>query len=282
MEALAAALVGFTIIFLLQFVSAGEARRASALAVVGLALDKGRASLRSRLGWSLENRITWLGRLHPSHDQASLEDLILESGVRISLSYFQGLRLTSAILGAAAALPLGKAALVCVPAFSGLGYHLPIVFLKRRRRLHWERIGCELPEMVDLMAVLCFAGESLFQALAHSTAACAHLSSRDQMEEIIERVGFGESTAEALRRAGKHPCPELRRFSRVLLRAEEHGAPIAETLEELTSEFKAGRREKERVRASRASVLILFPLVFLILPSFLLLTVGGMILGYAL
>ncbi|OFW59121.1 MAG: hypothetical protein A2W01_06590 [Candidatus Solincola sediminis] len=208
--------------------------------------------------------------------------MIGESGLQFSILHLQGMRLASGLLGILAVLPLGRTAILWAPALFALGYHLPIFLLKKRRKQRLARIGTELPEMVDLMAVLCFSGESLLQALAHSTAACAHLSSQAELQEIVDRIRFGEGTAEALRRASNHPCPELRRFSRVLVRAEEYGSPIADTLEELASEFKSARREKERVKAARGSVLILFPLVFLILPSFLLLTIGGMILGYGL
>jgi tight adherence protein C len=157
-----------------------------------------------------------------------------------------------------------------------------MMLLKKGCRRRWDRVARDLPEIVDLMAVLCFSGESLFTALRHSVSACANPFSRAEMERVLERIRLGESAAEALRRAADHPCREMRRFSRTLLRAEEFGAPVADTLEELAVELRNARRERERIRAARVSVLILLPLVFLILPSFLLLTVGGMILGYTL
>jgi pilus assembly protein TadC len=101
------------------------------------------------------------------------------------------------------------------------------------------------------------------------------------MESILDRMRLGESAAEALRRASAHPGRELRRFCRTLLRAGETGAPVADILEELAVEFRNGRREREKARASRISIYILFPLVFMILPSFMLLTLGGIILGNA-
>ncbi len=281
MEAFTGVFGALSIFFLLQAVSGRRARRASALDLLGIGPTKNSVSL-PHCRRLMSNGLEWLGRLARGRDVEAMERLLIESGFEYPVTRLQGMRLAFGITGVIASLPLGTAALLCGPALFGLGYHLPVIILKRRRRRRWERIGSDLPEVVDLMSVLCFSGESLFQALSHSTQACGHLSSQAELQEIVERIRFGQSTAEALRNAADHQCSELRRFSRVLLRAEEYGTPVADTLEELASEFKSARREKERVKAARGSVLILFPLVFLILPSFLLLTLGGMILGYGL
>jgi len=216
---------------------------------------------------------------HPSEEAGRLLD---ESGMAWTPQYLQGMRVFTGSALAVLALPLGPACLFLSPLFFAAGYRAPVMVLKRKRARRLEKLAADLPEIVDLMAVMCFSGESLFQALRHSVDACSHSFSREEMERLLEPLRMGESAAAALRRACDHPCRELRRFSRTLFRAEESGAPVAETLEELAVELRNGRREKARVRASRVSVLILLPLVFLILPSFLLLTVGGMILGHTL
>ncbi|MEW6554020.1 MAG: type II secretion system F family protein [Actinomycetota bacterium] len=194
----------------------------------------------------------------------------------------QGLRMAVGAALALASLPLGLAALPLAPVLFAAGYHFPIMTLKRRRGRRWESIASDLPEVVDLMAVLCFSGESLLSAFRHAAAASGNPCSSREMERVLEHIDLGESTVGALRLAYDHPCREMRRFARTLIRAEEFGAPVADTLEELAVELRNSRREKDRARAARVSVLILLPLVFLILPSFLLLTVGGMILGYTL
>lgn len=272
-----------SIIFLAAHASRGAERRARALTAAGLCGEKRAVpALGPRIIPALRGGLARLGGMAPSRHAAELEALASESGTGLSVPCLQGIRICAGLAAAALAFPLGPAALVLAPALAALGYHLPVIHLKRKRRLRWERIARDLPEVADLMAVLCFSGESLLQALRHSATACSHPPARQEMEAVVERMRLGESTAEALGRAARHPCPELRRFGRTLLRAEEHGAPIADTLDELACELRAGRREKDRVRAARGSVLVLFPLVFLILPSFLLLTIGGMLLGYTL
>lgn len=283
MDVVAAVSLAASIVFFARHLSLRDSRRAGTLAAAGLpGQEKSAPGLRSRLLPMLQGRLSRLGRMASQRPGSEVETLLAESGTAISVPYFQGLRLAGALAAAVSSLFFGRAALLLAPVLVFSAYRLPVFFLKRRRSKRCEQIASDLPEVTDLMAVLCFSGESLVQALRHSAAACVHAASRREMEAALERISLGESAAESLRRTACHPCPELRRFSRSLIRAEEHGAPVADTLEELANELRSGRREKERLRASRASVFILFPLVFLILPSFLLLTIGGMLLGYTL
>jgi tight adherence protein C len=258
-------------------------RRSAALSSLDLD-EKEKAATRPRVRFLplLEKRLSWLGRMIAPRPRGEIAEMLTRSGKDWTPHLFQGLRLGMGLAPAILVLPLGLPGLLLAPVLFAAGYHAPVMALKRGQRRRWDEIARDLPEIVDLMAVLCYSGESLFLALRHSVAACGHTSLREELASILERISLGESASEALRHSAGHPCREMRRFSRTLLRAEEFGSPIADTLEELAVELRSGRREKDRVRASRVSVFILFPLVFLILPSFLLLTVGGMILGYTL
>jgi len=283
MDLAAAALAAITVAALAFHRAQRSARRAAVRAATGLQQDEASArEVRSRSLPSQRAFISRLGSMVSPRPNEEVNALLEVSGTAWTLQYLQGLRLLAASALAILAIPLGSTGLLLAPLLFAAGYRAPLIVLGRKRRRRWERIAADLPEVVDLMAVLCFSGESLLQALRHSSGACNHPFSREEMENILEPIRLGESAAGSLRRSADHPCPEMRRFSRTLLRAEEFGAPVADTLEELAVELSNGRREKDRVRASRVSVLILLPLVFLILPSFLLLTVGGMILGYTL
>ena len=283
MDLAAAALLATAAITLALHLSRRSSRRNAALSAAGLGGDESAAPRpRFRLTSFIERRLSWLGRAVSPRLGGEAAELLEESGTPWTPHFLQGLRLGAGCASAVIVLPLGLPGLPLAPLLFAAGYQAPMMALKARRRRHWEGLARDLPEIVDLMAVLCFSGESLFLALLHSAAACANPSLRRELEAVLERVRMGESAGESLRRVADHPCREMRRFGRTLLRAEEFGAPVADTLEELAVELRSGRREKGRVRASRVSVLILFPLVFLILPSFLLLTVGGMILGYTL
>jgi tight adherence protein C len=58
-----------------------------------------------------------------------------------------------------------------------------------------------------------------------------------------------------------------------MARAESLGSSLSDALSELATEVRDARRSAATERARKAPVKMLFPLVFLVLPAFLLLTV---------
>ena len=86
-----------------------------------------------------------------------------------------------------------------------------------------------------------------------------------------ERAHAMSTTAPA---AAEHlDLPDLRRAAAVLTRSESIGSSLAEAVSELARESRETRRALVAERARKAPVKMLFPLVFLVLPAFLLLTV---------
>lgn len=283
MDLAAAAFAAIALIAALSRRAYSRARRAAVLSAAGREMETAATSGRRFFAHNATGAwLTRLGRAMPVQPGDDMLRLIDESACKWSPHRLQGLRFISGVSLAALCLPFTLLALPLSPLLFAAGYQAPVLSLKRKRGRRLELIACDLPEIVDLMAVLCYSGVSLHMAFRHAVSACGNTCSREEMGSVLERISLGESTASALRGASEHPCREMRRFSRTLIRAEEFGAPVADTLEELAVELRNARRERDRVRAARLSVLILLPLVFMILPSFLLLTVGGMILGYTL
>lgn len=281
MEFTASLLAALSIFCLLRHLHCRSSRRSMMLAAAGIPDNRGeRSPAPGRILAGLRAAVTRLGVRLGDRERGELEPLLKAIGSRSSFHYFQGLRAAGGALAAAFTLFLGLPALILAPLLFAAAYRIPVFLLRRKHRLMMAQVASDLPEVVDLMAVLCYCGESLYRSLMHSTRACVHPASRAEIEAIIDRMRLGDSYAEALRQTTHHPCREMRRLGRALLRAGEHGAPVSAAMEELATELRSARRERDRVRASRGSVLILFPLVFMILPSFLLLTVGGMILGF--
>ena len=67
--------------------------------------------------------------------------------------------------------------------------------------------------------------------------------------------------------------PDLRRAMAVLTRTETLGTSLTDATKDLAADVRSSRRASVAERARAAPVKMLFPLVFLILPAFLLLTV---------
>ena len=68
--------------------------------------------------------------------------------------------------------------------------------------------------------------------------------------------------------------PTLRSLTDALAVTERSGAPIGPALARLADDSRASTRRRAEARARTVPVRLLFPLVFLVLPAFALLTVA--------
>jgi tight adherence protein C len=83
---------------------------------------------------------------------------------------------------------------------------------------------------------------------------------------------LGASLADTLELVGRAE-PSLRSLTDALAVGERNGAPIADLIARLADEARSVLRRRAETHARRVPVRLLFPLVFLVLPAFGLLTV---------
>jgi Type II secretion system (T2SS), protein F len=139
---------------------------------------------------------------------------------------------------------------------------------RRRETAELER---ELPLAVDLLQVAVSAGSTPFRAVELTTrwgppAVGAHLSA------ALDATHLGGSLADALERTAEG-VPALAPITTVVVTSDRLGAPAGPALTRLAHELRADLRRRAEARARTLPVKLLFPLVFLVLPAFGLLTV---------
>jgi tight adherence protein C len=139
-------------------------------------------------------------------------------------------------------------------------------------------IDDELPRLAELMAVLSAAGLNPALALPRAASDCAG-PLRAALDTAIREIGLGAPRRRALREAaGRTPSRDFARFADLLADADRFGLPLGEAMRGLAAELRAKRAARIREDAQKLPVKMLFPLVFMILPAFILLTAGPMIL----
>jgi tight adherence protein C len=141
----------------------------------------------------------------------------------------------------------------------------------RRRRL--AAIDAEIPQLLDLLAAGSSAGLAAPLALRRAVDGLAGPLA-DEVRATVRSVDLGARWRDELEGlADRLDLPDLRRTVAALTRTETLGASLAEATAELAASVRQARRAATAVRARSAPVKMLFPLVFLVLPAFLLLTV---------
>ena len=201
-------------------------------------------------------------------------------GRRLALA--GSLRSVDELIGAKAVLAVGAGGLALLAPGPGLllapvlvaaGFRAPDLVVAARARRRVEAANRELPQLLDLLAAASSAGLSGQLALRNAVSATEGPLA-DELGTALRAVDLGARWRDELRAvADRLGLPDLRRAVGSLTRTGSLGTSLAEAMTQLAAEVREERRAALSERARKAPVKMLFPLVFLVLPAFLLLTV---------
>jgi tight adherence protein C len=140
----------------------------------------------------------------------------------------------------------------------------------RAAKLRALRISAELPDLAELLAFAVAAGESPAAALARVGA-----MSRGDLGILMQRASADTrlgTTFEVAMRDLVHSsgCSDVERFVDALLLAMERGTPLADLLRAQAADSRAAQARRLMESAGRKDVSMLIPVVFLILPTVVL------------
>ena len=133
---------------------------------------------------------------------------------------------------------------------------------ERRRTRHIEE---HVPVLADLLALAVSAGASPVAALERAGAAMTGPLA-DDVDDAVARVRAGESVDVARDDLGSRSA-SLRRLVDAVLVAQDRGTPLADVLRAQAHDARAEERRRLMESAGRKDVLMLVPIVFLVLPS---------------
>jgi tight adherence protein C len=148
---------------------------------------------------------------------------------------------------------------------------------RRARARHDDELAREMPVAVDLLAVAVGAGCTPYLAV-EVAARWAPPAVATRLDRVRHDCALGVTFAAALdRRASEDP--PLRPLVDAVLSSERYGAPVGDALARLAVEERSTLRRRAEARARTIPVRLLFPLVFLVLPAFALLSVVPVLLA---
>ena len=134
-------------------------------------------------------------------------------------------------------------------------------------------VHAEVPQLLDLLAAGSTAGLSAELSFRQAVN-CLHGPLAEDLSRVLRRIDLGApwrtEMAAYVRSSGDR---DLARTMAVLARSETLGVSLRDATRELAASVREAHRAETLERARSAPVKMLFPLVFLILPAFLLLTV---------
>jgi tight adherence protein C len=154
-----------------------------------------------------------------------------------------------------------------------IAWRVPDLALARLARRTLAAADREIPVLLDLLAVATWAGLPPQLAFRRAVeAATGPLA--DELRWVLDASDLGGRWRDELVVVGDRlALPDLHRLLGALARTDSLGSSLAEEIGHLASDVREVRRAAAAQRARTAPVKMLFPLVFLVLPAFLLLTV---------
>jgi pilus assembly protein TadC len=154
---------------------------------------------------------------------------------------------------------------------SAVGRVLAGARARYRARREGAALGVDLPVTLDLLGVAVGAGCTPYLAV-DMAARWAPPGMAARMAGVQHACALGATFAEALDEVAER-APPLRPLADALLASDRLGAPVGPALARLAAEQRAELRRHAETHARRVPVRLLFPLVFVVLPAFGLLTV---------
>jgi len=189
------------------------------------------------------------------------------AGIRVCASL--GLPIALVLL-----MKFNTASLIMAMPVTAFGVMLPRLLAGRSRTGYFESVRQCLPHMADMLYAFVLGGKNLDQAF-RGAAETTPEPLGSLLRQAVREVELGASREEAFSRMlARCPLPELSSLLRSLSEAERRGHALSATLGVFSREIRLRRRDQLKVAVAKAPLKMLAPLVFLILPASVLLTVG--------
>ena len=160
---------------------------------------------------------------------------------------------------------------------ASIGYYLPNLLLTLRTKRHQLELFEAFPDAIDLIIVCIEAGLGLDAAIAR-TAEELRLRSpafADELHLVGLELRVGASRTLALRNlALRTGLEEAASLVAMLLQADRFGTSIADSLRVHADGLRTRRRLRAEEAAAKMPLKLLFPLIFFIFPSLMLVLIG--------
>ncbi len=221
-------------------------------------------------------------QLLPHTFVARISRQLIAAGRPMTTQSFFAMMLITTIFFPAAALvlaiiangQLSFLAVLLAVVLAGMGFFGPVLWLRRRVRERKLAIWKRLADAFDLITVCVEAGLGLDAAL-RQVAEKQRGPLAEEISQTLREVGMGRSRREALEdMAQRADVRELATFVNAVIQAESLGTSLARVLRAQAQTLRVRRRQRAEEMSRKAPVKMVFPLVFFLMPTFFIVTLG--------
>lgn len=169
--------------------------------------------------------------------------------------------------------------LTLIPVIAVVGFFYPDVWIKGKIEQRQKLIIMNMPFCIDMLALSVEAGLDFVAAMAKVNEKAKPNPLTEEFEIVIKEIRIGASRAEALRNlAWRVDLIQISSFAATLIAADSVGASIGPILKALALEIRQKKSAEVEKAGATAATKILFPMMFLIIPSVLLIVFAPVVL----
>ncbi len=160
---------------------------------------------------------------------------------------------------------------------AAVGYFIPGFLLKRIKARRISEIESDLPYIIDLLSITTLSGQNIYNAVRILTEKY-NSSISLELSNFIREIDMGIGKKEAYKNLmDRSSSKDFKSLVFLLLQAEKYGSSINQVLSQKSRYMKFELHQGIERKIKKMALLTMFPLVFLILPAFVLLAGGPLI-----
>jgi tight adherence protein C len=221
-------------------------------------------------------------------EKSALRTLFMNAGWRIPAAptlYFASKTVLALGIPSVVALALvlldktlsGQRLMLLLFACAALGYYLPNLVLSRIAKRRQREIFETIPDALDLLTVCVEAGLSLERALI-KVAGEIHIKSlvlAQELQLVLMEMRAGFTKEKALRNfALRTGVEDVDTLVAMLIQSERFGTSMGASLRVHSDNLRTKRRMMAEETAAKIALKLMFPLIFCIFPTLLMVLIG--------
>ena len=162
--------------------------------------------------------------------------------------------------------------------FVPAGWKFPEFYARREKGRREVEMRADLPFFADLLALSTEAGLDFISAIQRIVDKAEGSVLGEELAIVLKDIKLGSSRADALKGlANRSDLMEITSFVAVLVDADATGTSISQVLKDQSVQIRLERFVRAEKAGARASQLILFPIIFFIVPAVFLVVFGPVV-----
>ncbi|MGC9469649.1 MAG: type II secretion system F family protein [Anaerolineae bacterium] len=222
-------------------------------------------------------------RFTPANTLESIRHKLELAGIahKVKAAQFLGYRVGGALLLGtlslvvvfASSVPFARRLLIILVSFA-LGYMLPNIWLGSKITKRQDEVTKALPDALDLLTICVEAGLGFDAAMQKVAQKWDNELSR-AFARTVQEMQLGKLRREALRdMANSMEVSDVTTFTAAIIQADQLGVSMAKVMRIQSDTMRLKRRQRAEEKARQAPVKMMFPLVFFIFPTILIVLLG--------